>query len=271
MILSRREIRRRSQSIGTARSRRAPEPDPRSIRFAGDSGDGMQLTGTSSRAPPPRMGNDIATFPDFPAEIRAPAGLAAGRQRLSGQLHHETSTRPGTRPDVLVAMNPAALKANIADLPAAASWSSTPTRSTRTRKGGYETNPLEDGTLAGYRVSSSGDQPDARGTAANGSTRQQSTAARTCSRSGLMYWLYTRSMEPTLHWLDEKVRQEPGGRRRNKTALKAGYILRRDDRLFASTLPRAAGDDEAGGRYRNISGNAAMALGLVSGAEAPGA
>src|SRR3954462_4948289 len=181
------------------------------IRFAGDSGDGMQLTGTEFTRAAAVAGNDIATFPDFPAEIRAPAGTLAG---VSGyQLHFSSESiyTPGDAPDVLVAMNPAALKRNVADLKKGGMLIVNAGAFTEQNleKVGYKTNPIEDGSLEGWRVI-----PIDMGThVANALEGMPGIGFKELSRSknfwalGLMYWLYNRPIEKQLQWLEDKFKK----------------------------------------------------------------
>lgn len=239
------------------------------IRFTGDSGDGMQLTGSQFTATSALAGNDIATLPDYPAEIRAPAGSLPG---VSGfQLHFSSSDiyTPGDRPDALVAMNPAALKTNIADLkPNGILVVNTDAFQARDlEKAGYKSNPLEDGTLAGFQVFKVDLTRLTR--RALEELKLDTKSMDRCKNMfalGMMYWLYTRSMEPTLLWLKEKFGKKEAIFEANKRALQAGYTYCEATELFAERyiVPPAP---VPAGRYRNISGNSALALGLVSAAD----
>src|SRR6478672_4812876 len=183
------------------------------IRFAGDSGDGMQLTGGQFTNETAMLGNDLSTFPDFPAEIRAPAGSLPG---VSGfQLHfadHDILT-PGDRPDVLVAMNPAALKTNLDDLPLGGTLIVDTDAFTERnlKKAGYESNPLEDGSLSDYQVHAVqltsmtvGALKDIEGV-----TAREAERAKNMFALGLMSWLYGRSTESTLDFLQKKFAKRP--------------------------------------------------------------
>lgn len=242
------------------------------VRFAGDSGDGMQLTGTQFSDTTAAVGNDLSTLPDYPAEIRAPAGTLYG---VSGfQLHFSSSDihTPGDVPDVLVAMNPAALKKNIDELKRSGLIvvNSDSFDKKNLKLAGYEKNPLEDGTLQGFRVL---DIPITTLTfnALEDSELSQKDKAR-CKNFfalGLMYWLYNRPMEPTIKWIETKFKNKHAIIDANKKALKAGYNFGDITERFTTryTVEPAKLDP---GTYRNISGNEATALGFVVAAEKAG-
>ncbi len=196
------------------------------IRFAGDSGDGMQLAGTQFTNTSAILGNDISTLPDFPAEIRAPAGTLAG---VSGfQVHfasHDIHT-PGDKLDTLVAMNPAALKTNLKDLEPGGILivNSDAFGAGDLHKAGYKANPLEDGSLKGYR--SSRFQITKLNREAVAEMKLSPREADRCKNFfalGLVYWLYDRSLEPTLQWIREKFGKNPAVLEANTRTLKAGY------------------------------------------------
>jgi 2-oxoglutarate ferredoxin oxidoreductase subunit alpha len=242
------------------------------IRFAGDSGDGMQLTGTQFTETSALAGNDLATFPDFPAEIRAPAGSLAG---VSGFQVHISSSEvftPGDEPDVLIAMNPAALKANLRDLKRAGVLildidQFTDKNLTRV---GYSANPVEDGTLTGYQVH----KVDITGMTLRsieelGLNQRIAVRCKNFFALGLVYWMYNRSLEHTLAWIDAKFPGKPEIADANRRALKAGYHYGETVEVFAHTYEVAQAAIEPG-LYRNISGNEALALGLMAAAELSG-
>ncbi|MDM7915584.1 MAG: 2-oxoacid:acceptor oxidoreductase subunit alpha [Candidatus Eisenbacteria bacterium] len=242
------------------------------IRFAGDSGDGMQLTGSQFTSTSALFGNDVATLPDFPAEIRAPAGTLPG---VSGfQIHFSSAevTTPGDEPDVLVAMNPAALKVNLKDLkPNGVIIVNTNAFAQRDLdKAGYASNPLEDGSLEGYRLFKV-DLTRLTRTALESTGLDTRTVDR-CKNFfalGMMYWLYTRPLDPTLRWIEEKFAKEPPLLEANRLALRAGYAFAEATELFEVSyhVPPAR---LAPGKYRNISGNTALALGLIAASEKAG-
>jgi 2-oxoglutarate ferredoxin oxidoreductase subunit alpha len=241
------------------------ELDRVTIRFAGDSGDGMQLTGTQFTRTAAVFGNDISTYPDYPAEIRAPAGSLPGVSGFQLSFSSSEIHTPGDQPDVLVAMNPAALKANIGDLPAGGALivngdAFTPANLTKV---GYAASPLTDGSLASYAVF---DIPigtlNARALDGLGLTSKQVDLTKNFFALGVMFWLYERSMEPTLRWIDEKFGKRPVIAESNARALKAGYAFGETTEIF-HTHYRVAPAHLPPGTYRSITGNEATALGFV--------
>ncbi|WP_028709126.1 2-oxoacid:acceptor oxidoreductase subunit alpha [Propionicicella superfundia] len=242
------------------------------IRFAGDSGDGMQLTGNRFTADAARYGNDFSTLPNFPAEIRAPAGTLSGVS--SFQLHFASFDirTPGDAPDVLVAMNPAALKANIGDLPKggiviADTADFTPRN---LKKVGYESDPLTDGSLDSYQVHTANlTAMTAEAVKGMGVGRADATRAKNMFALGMLTWLYNRPIEPTLAFLDRKFGGSTAVRDANKAALRSGYAFGETSELFAVryTVAPAA---QLPGTYRQIHGNQALAYGLMAGAELAG-
>ena len=242
------------------------------IRFAGDSGDGMQLTGDRFTADSATFGNDISTLPNFPAEIRAPQGTLPGV--LSFQLHfanYDIMT-PGDRPDVLVAMNPAALKANIADLPRGGLIiaDSADFSKRNLAKVGYDSNPLEDDSLADYQLHAL----DLTGMTVEavkefGLSRKDASRAKNMFALGLLSWLYGRPTEGTLKFLATKFARKPDIRDANITAFKTGYAFGETTEVFAVTYEVPPAPMPAG-TYRQISGNVALAYGLVTGARKAG-
>jgi 2-oxoglutarate ferredoxin oxidoreductase subunit alpha len=242
------------------------------IRFAGDSGDGMQLTGDRFTHDTAIAGNDFSTLPNFPAEIRAPAGTVAGVS--SFQLHFADFDirTPGDRPDVLVAMNPAALKANLADLPRGGLIIADTADFTARNlaKVGYTADPLTDGSLSGYQVHAidlSGQATAA--VAALGLGRKEAVRTKNMYALGLLDWLYNRSVENTVSFLERKFAKAPGMRDANIAALKAGYAFGETTEIFANRYQVAAAPAPAG-TYRQISGNRALAYGLMAGAAKAG-
>jgi len=236
------------------------------IRFAGDSGDGMQLTGTQFTRTAAVFGNDISTLPDYPAEIRAPAGSLPGVSGFQLSFSSSEIHTPGDEPDVLVAMNPAALKSNIGDLPAGGALivnrdAFTPANLTKV---GYAANPLTDGSLAAYSVFEVPISTLNAG-ALNGleMTNKQMDLTKNFFALGLMFWLYERSMEPTFRWIEAKFGKRPVIVEANKRALGAGYAFGETTEIFHSRyiVPPASLPP---GRYRQITGNEAAALGFVA-------
>ncbi|MEP6797576.1 MAG: 2-oxoacid:acceptor oxidoreductase subunit alpha [Lapillicoccus sp.] len=238
------------------------------IRFAGDSGDGMQLTGDRFTTDAAILGNDLSTLPNFPAEIRAPQGTLPGVS--SFQLHfadHDVLT-PGDEPDVLVAMNPAALMANLADLPRGATIIVDTDEFTRRNltKVGYAVSPLEDGTLESYdvhRVALTSITVEAL--ADLELTRKDKERAKNMFALGLLSWLYTRPTEPTERFLATKFGARPDLLRANLLALRAGVNYGETTEEFAVRYEVGPAPMRAG-RYRNITGNIALSYGLVTAA-----
>jgi 2-oxoglutarate/2-oxoacid ferredoxin oxidoreductase subunit alpha len=237
------------------------------IRFAGDSGDGMQLTGGQFASETALLGNDLATFPDFPAEIRAPAGSLPG---VSGfQLHfadHDILT-PGDAPNVLVAMNPAALKTNLKDLPPGGILvaDADAFNDRNLQKAGYPGNPLEDGSLDGYEVHAI---PLTTMTIEalkeiEGITKREAERAKNMFALGLMSWLYGRPTEATVEFLRTKFAKRPEIADANVKAFNTGYAFGETTESFAvqyEVKPAALRP----GVYRGITGNQALAYGLVA-------
>ncbi len=236
------------------------------IRFAGDSGDGMQLTGNQFTRTAAVFGNDVSTQPDFPAEIRAPAGSLPGVSGFQLSFSSDDIYTPGDQPDVLVAMNPAALRTNIGDLPAGGALivNEDAFSPTNLAKAGYESNPLKDGSLKSYTVF---EIPisilNARALEGLEMTSKQVDLTKNFFALGLMFWLYERSMQPTIEWIDEKFSRRPVIAEANRRALKAGYAFGETTEMF-HTQYRVAPARLAPGTYRNITGNEATALGFVT-------
>jgi len=236
------------------------------IRFAGDSGDGMQLTGDRFTTETAVLGNDLATLPDFPAEIRAPAGTLPGVSAF--QLHfadHDIMT-PGDAPNVLVAMNPAALKANLSDLPRGADLIVNTDEFTprNLQRVGYSENPLEDDSLEPYRV-----HPIALTSMTVAAlkdidiTRKEAERAKNMFALGLLCWLYHRPTEGTLAFLNKKFANKPEVLKANKIAFEAGWSFGETTEDFSVSYeikPAVVSP----GTYRNISGNLALAYGLLA-------
>ena len=243
------------------------------IRFAGDSGDGMQLTGGQFTNTTAIVGNDLSTLPDFPAEIRAPAGTLAG---VSGfQIHFSSDNihTPGDIVDVLVAMNPAALKANLKDLKPGGMLIANTNAFTETnlKKVGYASTPLEDEKLNKvYRVF-----PVEISKLTQNALEDMNLPGKIVDRSknlfalGLMYWLYTRPLEPTIEWLNKKFAKKPEILEANIKVLKAGYNFGITTEVFISNYEVKEAKIEPG-KYRNISGNEATVIGLVAASQLSG-
>ncbi|MFY7064374.1 2-oxoacid:acceptor oxidoreductase subunit alpha [Nocardiopsis changdeensis] len=242
------------------------------IRFAGDSGDGMQLTGDRFTQETAAFGNDLSTLPNFPAEIRAPAGTLPGVS--SFQLHfadHDIMT-PGDAPDVLVAMNPAALKANLADLPRGATVIANTDEFTKRAltKVGYAADPLTDGTLDGFKVSA---VPLTSMTveALKGLdiSKKDAERAKNMFALGLLSWMYNRPTEGTTAFLKSKFAKKADILEANLTAFQAGWNFGETTEDFAVSYEIKPARLPAG-TYRNITGNLATAYGLIAGSRRSG-
>ena len=236
------------------------------IRFAGDSGDGMQLTGTQFTRTSAVFGNDISTLPDFPAEIRAPAGSLPGVSGFQLSFSSNEIHTPGDQPDVLVAMNPAALKTNVMDLPAGGALivNSDAFTTANLTKAGYASDPLTDGSLKDFTLFEIPISTlNARALEGLEMTSKQVDLTKNFFALGVMFWLYERSMDPTLRWIEDKFSKRPIVVEANQRALKAGYAFGETTEIF-HTHYRVAPAHLKPGRYRNITGNEATALGFVA-------
>jgi len=240
------------------------------IRFAGDSGDGMQLVGDRFTELSAAFGNDLATFPNFPAEIRAPAGTLAGVSSFQVHISDHDIVTPGDTPNVLVAMNPAALKANLRDLvPGSTLLVNVDTFDTRNLdKAGYEQNPLRDGSLAAYRVY---EVPmtsiTVEATTPLGVKPRDAERSKNFFALGLICWMYTRPTEPLVDWIKKRFANRPEVQEANMAAFRAGWNFGETAELFdhpyevkPAKLPP--------GEYRQITGNLALSYGLVAAAQA---
>ena len=242
------------------------------IRFAGDSGDGMQLTGDRFTAETAALGNDLATLPSFPAEIRAPAGTLLGVS--SFQLHfadHDVST-PGDAPDVLVAMNPAALRAHVGDVPRGGTLivDTDDFTARNLAKVGYATNPLEDGSLEAYQVHALPMTTMTIGALEGlGLGRKDAERSKNMFALGLLCWLYDRPTESTERFLKTKFARKPDVLEANLRAHRAGWAFGETTEGFAVRYTVAPAPAERG-TYRNITGNTALSYGLVAAAHRAG-
>jgi 2-oxoglutarate ferredoxin oxidoreductase subunit alpha len=244
------------------------------IRFAGDSGDGMQLTGTQFTNTSAILGNDISTLPDFPAEIRAPAGSLPGVSGFQLNFSSQDIRTPGDQPNVLVAMNPAALKVNLFDLEEGGTIivNTDEFNKENLKKAAYEVNPLEDETLKGYRVHRlpiTTLNLRALQEASVKLTRKEMDRCKNFFALGVLYWLYDRPMEPTLEWIEAKFKKLPEVARANVIALRTGYNFADTTEVFTThySVKKAA---IAPGKYRKITGNEATAIGFVAASELSG-
>jgi 2-oxoglutarate ferredoxin oxidoreductase subunit alpha len=242
------------------------------IRFAGDSGDGMQLTGDRFTTSSALLGNDMSTFPDFPAEIRAPAGSLAGVSAFQVHISDHDILTPGDAPNVLVAMNPAALRANIDVMPKGSTLivNSDAFDDRGLAKAGYEANPLTDGTLGAYTVyevpmiSITQEVCKAAGVKPRDAERSKNFFAL-----GLVSWLYTRPTEPTLQWIATRFAANPQVVEANTRAFRAGYDFGETAELFESNYEiRPAAFEK--GEYVQVTGSQALAWGLIAAARLAG-
>ncbi len=236
------------------------------IRFAGDSGDGMQLTGDRFTSETAAFGNDLSTLPNFPAEIRAPAGTLPGVSSFQLHFANYDILTPGDRPDVLVAMNPAALKANVADLPPGGLLIVNTDEFTKRNlaKVGYAANPLEDDSLAEFQV-----HPVAMATLTMGALEETGLSKKDAERAknmfalGLLSWMYHRPYESTERFLREKFARRPEIAEANILAFRAGHAYGETTEAFAVTYEVKPAPMPAG-TYRQITGNTALAYGIIA-------
>lgn len=236
------------------------------IRFAGDSGDGMQLTGDRFTSEAALFGNDLATQPNYPAEIRAPQGTLPGVSSFQIQIADYDILTAGDRPDVLVAMNPAALKANVSDLPRGGLIIANSDEFTKRNlaKVGYDNNPLEDDTLADYVVTSVAMTTLTLGAVeAIGATKKDGQRAKNMFALGLLSWMYGRELEHSEAFIREKFSRKPDVAEANVLALKAGWNYGETTEAFATTYEVSPAKLKSG-EYRQISGNTALAYGIVA-------
>ena len=253
-------------SAEAQRSKKTEEKESVVIRFAGDSGDGMQLTGMQFTTESALAGNDIGTLPDFPAEIRAPAGTLAGVSAFQVNFASREVFTPGDDVDVLVAMNPAALKTNVGDLKSGGILlvNTEAFSEQNLNRAGYAKNPLEDRSLDRYQLV----KVDITKLTVNalqdlGLSNREALRCKNFFALGLLSWLYHRPIESTEHWIQGKFKKTPELVEANLRALHAGYNYGETAELFAVSYevkPAAI----APGFYRNITGNSATALGFVA-------
>lgn len=245
------------------------ELEDATVRFCGDSGDGMQLAGTQMTNTSALMGNDVATFPDFPAEIRAPRGTLAG---VSGfQIHFASKDiyTPGDRVDALVAMNPAALATNLCDLEKGGILivNKDAFDEKDLKQAGYARSPLEDGSLDNYRLYPVEMTKLTRlAVEEQGLGVKESDRCRNFFAMGLVFWLYDRPLDPTLRYIDEKFGKNLAVAEANRRALKAGYNYGETTEAFSSHFAVHKAQLPPG-TYRNMTGNQALAWGLMTAAK----
>ncbi|WP_374687176.1 2-oxoacid:acceptor oxidoreductase subunit alpha [Promineifilum sp.] len=249
------------------------ERDSVVIRFAGDSGDGMQLTGTQFTNTSAVFGNDVSTMPDFPAEIRAPAGTLAGVSGFQVNFSNRDILTPGDAAQILVAMNPAALKASLPDVEAHGTIIANTDAFTQAnlRKAGYDANPLRDGSLGEYQVI---EAPlttlnrealkDIQGLSSKDKDRSQNFFAL-----GLAFWMFDRPLDVTIEWIHKKFAKSPALLEANVRSLETGYHFGDTSRIFQHRY-RVRPAALAPGTYRKVTGNTALALGFVTAAQKMG-
>jgi 2-oxoglutarate/2-oxoacid ferredoxin oxidoreductase subunit alpha len=238
------------------------------VRFAGDSGDGMQLAGSRFTDATAAVGNDLATLPNFPAEIRAPAGTLAGVSAFQIHFASRDILTPGDAPNVLVAMNPAALKANLAELERGATIILNEDAFNRRNleKAGYESNPLEDGSLAAHRVHRipmTSLTVRAVEAIEDASTRDAGRA-KNLFALGVLSWLYGRPTDVTERWIETKFSRNPPVLKANLAAFNAGWSFGETTELLDVQYRVKPASDAPPGTYRNLNGTTALALGLIA-------
>ena len=236
------------------------------IRFAGDSGDGMQLAGDRFTQETAAFGNDLSTLPNFPAEIRAPAGTLPGVSSFQVHFADHDILTPGDAPDVLVAMNPAALKANLTDVPRGADIIANTDEFTKRNLGrvGYEANPLEDGSLSNYNLHAVPvTSMTVKALEEFDITRKDAERAKNMFALGLLSWLYNRPVESTISFLESKFASKPEIMKANKAAFQAGWNYGETTEAFSVQYEVKPARLKAG-TYRNITGNSALSIGLVA-------
>ena len=236
------------------------------IRFAGDSGDGMQLAGTRFTETTAQYGNDLSTLPDYPAEIRAPAGTLAGVSGFQIQFSSSDIFSPGDEPDVLVAMNPAALKVNLKDLKKGGIivLNSDVFTDKNLELAGFKSNPITDGSLSAYRVYAIQITKQTNAALQDlGLTAKEMGRCKNFYALGVMYWLYERPLDTTMHWINSKFAKKPNIAEANVRAMTAGYNFGDTAELFTTRFIVEPAHLEKG-TYRNINGNQATAIGILS-------
>ena len=256
-------------SVETGTSVETERLDRVVIRFAGDSGDGMQLTGDRFTDASALFGNDLATMPNYPAEIRAPAGTIAGVSSFQVHISSDDIVTPGDAPNVLVAMNPAALKANLAEVPLGSTIlvNEDAFDERNLNKVGYNANPLDDGTLDAYQVLQ---VPMTSLTLE--ACKDLGVKPRDAERSknffalGLISWMYSRPIDGTLEWIAQRFGKQQMVHDANVAAFKAGWHFGETAEVFGHTYEIPPAQLPAG-KYRNITGNVAIAYGIIAGAQ----
>jgi len=242
------------------------------VRFAGDSGDGMQLAGMQMTNTSAIFGNDVSTFPDFPAEIRAPIGTVAGVSGYQLNFGARKLRTAGDTVNALIAMNPAALKVNVADLEQGGILvvNEDAFSPGNLQKAGYESNPLDDGSLSRYQLFRVPiDKLNAQACAESGLTGRSIGRCKNFFALGLTYWLFGRSMETTERWIKDKFGSKPAVADANSRALRAGFYFGETTEMFPVRFLVSPAKLSAG-RYRKVTGNEATAMGLITAARLAG-
>ena len=253
-------------SAGHKSAKPVKELQQAAVRFAGDSGDGMQLVGSQFTATSAVFGNDIATFPDYPAEIRAPMGTLAGVSGFQINFSSRHIHTPGDRVDVLVAMNPAALKANLGDVLEGGILIVNTDEFTDSslEKAQYKANPLESGELSRYRVYKIPiTQQTLEAVKETGLGPKDAARCKNFYALGVLYWLFDRPLDPTLRWINSKFSKVPAVARANTLAVETGYAFGETAEMFNARF-RIQPAPLKPGTYRNMTGNQATALGFVT-------
>ncbi|WP_116041791.1 2-oxoacid:acceptor oxidoreductase subunit alpha [Amycolatopsis palatopharyngis] len=261
-----------SGALSASRPTEVSQLDRVVIRFAGDSGDGMQLTGDRFTSEAAAFGNDLSTMPNFPAEIRAPQGTIPGVSSFQVHFADYDILTPGDRPDVLVAMNPAALKANVADVPRGGTIIVNTDEFTKRNNGkvGYDSDPLEDDSLSAFEVHRVAMSTLTRGALEEtGLSKKDAERAKNMFALGLLSWMYHRPTEGTERFLREKFAKKPDIAEANVLAFRAGWNYGETTESFATTF-EVAPAKLAAGTYRQITGNAALAYGIVAAGQQSG-
>jgi 2-oxoglutarate ferredoxin oxidoreductase subunit alpha len=243
------------------------------IRFAGDSGDGMQLAGARFTDASAAFGNDLATLPNFPAEIRAPAGTLPGVSAFQIHIAEHDILTPGDAPDVLVAMNPAALKKNLGDVkPGGTIIVNTDSFEERNfDKAGYTSNPLEDGSLDNYTVLAAPmDELTKEAVKDSGVTGRSVLRSKNFFALGVLAWMFDRPVDVTIKWVEDKFRNNPDVAAANTMAFKAGYNYGITTEAFSTRTFSVPPAEMPPGTYTNVIGNQTIAWGLIAGAQAAG-
>lgn len=245
------------------------ELDSITIRFAGDSGDGIQLVGSQFANATAIAGNDLSTLPDYPAEVRAPAGSLGGVSGFQLSFGDESVMTPGVKPNVLIVMNPAALAMNIKNLDKGSVIiaNSDAFNAAALEKAGYASNPLEDGSLSNYRVLPVPVNTLTENTLKDsGLTKSQILKCKNFYMLGIMYWMYGLPVEPTSNWIKTKFKKSPELVKANQLVLAAGYAYSEATEMFDARF-QVKKSPVAPGKYRNLTGNEAAAYALITAAK----